>query len=591
MMNSGFLDFAVNIPKLEQFERVGFRRWQKKIKFLLAALNVAYVLSTPKPVEQENGTLEATRRRLKWENDDLACRGHILNGMSDTLFDIYQYKESSKDLWDVVEAKYISEDASSKKFQVSEFNEFKMVDNRSVMEQFYEIVRILGQIRQHGMNMDDSIAIASIIDKLPPSWKKVHRALMQRKEELTIEQLGSHLYVEEGIRQKESKNKSGARVTGASGSTINFVDEGKPYGNRKGKWKPGKVTKTSKFKKNGKGKVMASVRCWVCNGPHLKKDCDVWKIRKAQMEGKSSGDLGQSEDSWWVDTGATRHVCKDINLYKVYKSLEDGPSLTPKPVEQENGTLEATRRRLKWENDDLACRGHILNGMSDTLFDIYQYEESSKDLWDVVEAKYISEDASSKKFQVSEFNEFKMVDNRSVMEQFYEIVRILGQIRQHGMNMDDSIAIASIIDKLPPSWKKVHRALMQRKEELTIEQLGSHLYVEEGIRQKESKNKSGARVTGASGSTINFVDEGKPYGNRKGKWKPGKVTKTSKFKKNGKGKVMASVRCWVCNGPHLKKDCDVWKIRKAQMEGKSSGDLGQTRGGLTLGQPDMSAKI
>nr|GMC95488.1 zinc finger, CCHC-type [Ipomoea batatas] len=171
------------------------------------------------------------------------------------------------------------------------------------MEQFHEIVRILRQIRQHGMNLDDSISIASIIDKLPPSWKKIHRALMQRKEELTMEQLGSHLYVEEGIRQKESKNKGGARVTGASGSTINFVDEGKPYGNRKGKG------------------------CWVCNGPHLKKDCDVWKIRKAQMEGKSSGDLGQSDDSWWVDTGATRHVCKDINLYKVYKSLKDGPSL------------------------------------------------------------------------------------------------------------------------------------------------------------------------------------------------------------------------------------------------------------------------
>nr|GMD88209.1 putative zinc finger, CCHC-type [Ipomoea batatas] len=122
------------------------------------------------------------------------------------------------------------------------------------MEQFHEIVRILGQIRQHGMNMDDSIAIASIIDKLPPSWKKVHRSLMQRKEELTMEQLASHLYVEEGIRQKERKG-------------------------------------------------MASVRCWVCNGPHLKKDCDVWKIRKAQMEGKSSGDLGQSDDSWWVTLG------------------------------------------------------------------------------------------------------------------------------------------------------------------------------------------------------------------------------------------------------------------------------------------------
>nr|GLL21521.1 uncharacterized protein LOC109192662 [Ipomoea trifida] len=79
-MNSGFFDFATNIPKLKHFEGVGFRRWQKKMKFQLAALNVAYVLSTPKPVEQENEILKDTCRRLKWENDDLACRGHILNG-------------------------------------------------------------------------------------------------------------------------------------------------------------------------------------------------------------------------------------------------------------------------------------------------------------------------------------------------------------------------------------------------------------------------------------------------------------------------------------------------------------------------------
>nr|GME12183.1 zinc finger, CCHC-type [Ipomoea batatas] len=308
MMNSGFLDFAVNIPKLEHFEGVGFRRWQKKMKFLLAALNVAY------------------------------------------------YEESSKDLWDVLEAKYISEDASSKKFLVSEFNEFRMVDNRSVMEQFHEIVRIFGQIRHHGMNMDDSVAIASIIDQLPPSWNKVHRALMQRKEELTMEQLGSHLYVEEGIRQKESKKKGGGRLIGASGSTINFVDEGKPYGNRKGKGKPGKTSKSSMFKKNGKGKGKTWVKCLVCNGPHFKKDCEVWKEK---MGGISTGNHGQgtgqwkqgkivnlvsdstenfiamisevyvmqTDDSWWVDTGATRHVCKDINLYKIYKNLEDGPSL------------------------------------------------------------------------------------------------------------------------------------------------------------------------------------------------------------------------------------------------------------------------
>nr|GMD08351.1 Retrovirus-related Pol polyprotein from transposon TNT 1-94 [Ipomoea batatas] len=146
------------------------------------------------------------------------------------------------------------------------------------MEQFHEIVRILGQIRQHGMNMDDSIAIASIIDKLPPSWKKVHRALMQRKEEITMEQLGSHLYVEEGIRQKESKSSG-------------------DLGQVSGQWKQGKFINL----------VSDSTEIFIAM---------IYEIC-----------VMQSDDSWWVDTGATRHVCKDINLYKIYNGLEDGPSM------------------------------------------------------------------------------------------------------------------------------------------------------------------------------------------------------------------------------------------------------------------------
>nr|GMC95656.1 Retrovirus-related Pol polyprotein from transposon TNT 1-94 [Ipomoea batatas] len=329
MMNSGFLDFAVNIPKLEHFEGVGFRRWQKKMKFLLAALNVAYVPSTPKPVEQEDETLEAT-----------------------------------------------------------------------LMEQFHEIVRILGQIRHHGMNMDDSIAIASIIDKLPPSWYKVHRALIQRKEELTMEQLSSHLYVEEGIRQKESKKKSGG--------SLRRMEKGKErHGLNAGCATVHTLKRTVKFgRERCKAYLLVIMAKEVANGNKI-------------------------DDSWWVDTGATRHVCKDMNLYKSYKNLEDGPSLY-----MGNDSMV----KMAKEDEVPPCGP---------------------------ERGICSEHP------------------KAIMEQFHEIVRILGQIRHHGMNMDDSIAIASIIDKLPPSWYKVHRALIQRKEELTMEQLSSHLYVEEGIRQKE----------------------------------------------------------------------------------------------------------
>ncbi|GKC95983.1 hypothetical protein Tco_1161425, partial [Tanacetum coccineum] len=106
-------DMTSKFDKLEKFEGQDFRRWQKKMHFLLTTLKVVYVLSIPSPVWSENETLEATRKRMKWENDDYICRGHILNGMSDSLFYIYQNVESAKALWESLESKYMAEDASA----------------------------------------------------------------------------------------------------------------------------------------------------------------------------------------------------------------------------------------------------------------------------------------------------------------------------------------------------------------------------------------------------------------------------------------------------------------------------------------------
>lgn len=177
-------EMTTNFGKLEKFQGHDFRRWQKKMHFMLTALKVVYVLSTPMPEVEDDGPVDAIRRRSKWENDDYICRGHILNGMSDPLFDIYQNIESAKELWDSLESKYMAEDSSSKKFLVSDFNNYKMVDSRSVMEQFNEILRILGQFAQHGLKMDESISVSSVIDKLPPSWKDFKHTLKHGKESL-----------------------------------------------------------------------------------------------------------------------------------------------------------------------------------------------------------------------------------------------------------------------------------------------------------------------------------------------------------------------------------------------------------------------
>jgi hypothetical protein len=89
---------AADFTKLDRFDGTFFKRWQKKMHFLLAGIRVAYVLTTLKPVARENETIAETRTRMKWKQDDYICKGHICNAMVDSLFDIYQSKSTAKDV-------------------------------------------------------------------------------------------------------------------------------------------------------------------------------------------------------------------------------------------------------------------------------------------------------------------------------------------------------------------------------------------------------------------------------------------------------------------------------------------------------------
>ncbi|GJY99017.1 zinc finger, CCHC-type containing protein [Tanacetum coccineum] len=223
-------DMTTNFGKLDKFKGHDFRRWQKKMNFLLTTLKVVYVLTTPMPELVKDATVEAIKIRAKWENDDYICRGHILNGMSDSLFDVYTNAESAKGLWDSLESK------------------------------------ILGQYTQHGLKMDESIFVSSIIDKFPPSWKDFKHTLKHGKDDLSLVQLGSHLRIEESLRAQDSDN--------------------------------------------GKG--------------HFKRDCRSGKKNNANAGGSGKGSKDHSQDQ---DSGATTHVCKDRCWFKTCELVEDGSVL------------------------------------------------------------------------------------------------------------------------------------------------------------------------------------------------------------------------------------------------------------------------
>nr|GEZ73666.1 zinc finger, CCHC-type [Tanacetum cinerariifolium] len=75
---------ASNFIKLDKFEMVNFRRWQKKMHFLFSSMSVGYVLTTPIPEDDDDATVEQLRKRAKKELRDSLKAKYIAESASRT---------------------------------------------------------------------------------------------------------------------------------------------------------------------------------------------------------------------------------------------------------------------------------------------------------------------------------------------------------------------------------------------------------------------------------------------------------------------------------------------------------------------------
>nr|GEW23513.1 zinc finger, CCHC-type [Tanacetum cinerariifolium] len=79
MVVAAMKHMASNFVKLDKFEGIDFKIWQKKMHFLFSSISVVYVLTTPIFKNGENAIVDQIKKRAKWDNDDYVCRGLILN--------------------------------------------------------------------------------------------------------------------------------------------------------------------------------------------------------------------------------------------------------------------------------------------------------------------------------------------------------------------------------------------------------------------------------------------------------------------------------------------------------------------------------
>ncbi|XP_071912249.1 uncharacterized protein [Coffea arabica] len=108
----------------------------------------------------------------------------------------------------------------------------------------------------------------------------------------------------------------------------------------------------------------------------------------------------------------------------------------------------------KWRSDEEGCKNYLLNCLSNEFYEYYSTSYSTvKKIWKALQKKYDTEEARAKKYAC--------------------------------IKVDEQMQVATIIDKLPNSWKDIQKGLCHKQSEITLVNLMARLRIEEEARKQD----------------------------------------------------------------------------------------------------------
>ena len=104
--------------------------------FYLTTLNLARFLTEDAPkLKKDEHDIQVIGVIDSWKHSNFLCKNYVLNGLNESLYNVYCTKSSTKELWEYLDHKYKTEDVGAKKFIIGRFHDFKMVDSKTVVSQ------------------------------------------------------------------------------------------------------------------------------------------------------------------------------------------------------------------------------------------------------------------------------------------------------------------------------------------------------------------------------------------------------------------------------------------------------------------------
>ena len=207
------------------------------------------------------------------------------------------------------------------------------------------------------------------------------------------------------------------------------------------------------------------------------------------------------------------------------------------------GDLNPTQQEA-FQNMDTLFKAALLSVLDDSIVDSYMSFDSGKDMWAALEATFGPSGAGNELYVMEQFCDYKMTDERSVVQQTHEIQSLSKELEYFKCVLPDKFVAGTIIAKLPPSWNDFATSLKNKRHEFSVSDLISTLHFEEKARAKDTRawvaeGASSAHIVQTKNSQPNKFKNNKNKTQGKGKFDTkNKPSHSTNFKKNSHKKGM-----------------------------------------------------
>lgn len=262
------------MEKPEKFKGANIKRWQPKMLFYLTTLKLNRYLTETVPAQSKDGQESINVVIEAWKQGNFLCRGYILNGLDDSMYNVYSPKKTSKELWESLAKKYHLDDTGTKKFVVGKFLDFKMVDGKDLLTRIEDLQVIYHEMSEEGMPFVETFQVEAMIEKLPSAWKDFKNYLKHKRKEMNLEDLILKLRIERDNRKSEKKYGNNEFYAKA-----NVVESS---GNKRKRFNKGFKGNPKKFKGE----------CYNCGKiGHMSRNCTARSNIKNKESGKRHMDV------------------------------------------------------------------------------------------------------------------------------------------------------------------------------------------------------------------------------------------------------------------------------------------------------------